>query len=250
MSDIRNNIPFTALLYENAVAIWISVLAILAYTKYRKKRNPSTKFLAYSLIMLALSILTTGIGKIIMFYAPFTPQEMNITGFTILLGYVFSAASNIFAAKFIQIIFKDEKSNFAFFASIVNGMTMGFIISKLIDPEVAFSTTAYNKILPGLVWHIAITAVTYSTLIMTSRREAKLGDTKLFRTGFILISYYGVSYLMVFVFFVADLIYGTARGQGYTIFYYLGWTSAAISVGLGYLGYIMPEWFRRRLEQE
>ncbi len=247
MVEIRNNIPVTAMLYEPSVAILISIIAILSYRKYRNKRSEPTKFLSYSMIFLSLSILATGTGKVIMFFAPFTPEEFNVTGFTILIGYCLSATSNIFAARFIQSIFKDENSNFAFYAAIGNGITIGFIISKIIDPDIAFKTYAYNKIVPALIWHIIMTALTYSSLIIVSRNEAKNATTKLMKTGFKLISYYGIGYLLVFVFFIADLFYGTARGKGYTIFYYLGWTSAAVAIIFAYLGYIMPDWFRKKL---
>ena len=82
-------------------------------------------------------------------------------------------------------------------------------------------------------------------LAWLSLKERKKTKEKISRTGFLLISLYGTFILLLFLSFGIDLAIVSATGKGYSIFYYLSWFFALAGLVSGYLGYIMPDWFRR-----
>ena len=150
----------------------------------------------------------------------------------------------LFIVGFIAIIFRDNDSRMPVLFATLNGITIGFLI-----PNMSFAEDVYNSVLYYLMWHIVISVYIFTTLAVYSFREAKHTQQKIPKAGFRLIGSYGIFVDLVFVFFILDLIIGTINESGYTAFYYLAWTSGGISVFFAYLGYVMPNWLKNRLEK-
>ena len=82
-------------------------------------------------------------------------------------------------------------------------------------------------------------------------KEAGKAEEKLSRVGFRVIAAGQILNIMVLVFFVCDavLILIDQSGSGYSFFIYLAWSSALAATILFYLGYVMPDWFKKRLTE-
>ena len=94
--------------------------------------------------------------------------------------------------------------------------------------------------------------LSYGLLTILAFRESKLNQERLPRTGFNLIGVYGLSVALLFICFVGDTLLISiipTFDQGYTFFYFLGWIIAVCGTFLGYLGYIMPNWFRKLVDK-
>ena len=98
-----------------------------------------------------------------------------------------------------------------------------------------------------LYYYGIISILSYGLLAYFGTREGVLNDDRLPKVGFYLIGTFGVCMILMFVTIAGDTILVSnvaAFSQGYSPLYYIGFTLAAISLGLGYLGYIMPDWFK------
>ncbi len=121
---------------------------------------------------------------------------------------------------------------------------MGMLIVNL-----SFSEEAYSNILIYLIWHILMSLYIFISLAVYSFKEAKKSDEKIPKTGFRMIGYYGVFVALVFILFITDLVVGMIADSGYTPFYYMAWISGAISSSFAYLGYVMPDWLKKRISK-
>jgi hypothetical protein len=241
--DVQNNVPFLSVIIEPIVAIAISVTGIQLIRKYFQRKNTATLYLALAIICYSLAIWFSATGKILDYYSNVTQEEHSNTDFTIAIAYCFTALANIFSMGFIALIFREENNQLPLVFGTLNGITIGLILSK-----VSFSNETYDRIFPFLIYHILISTITYTMLIRSSFDEANKTEDKIPKTGFKLIGYYGVFIILVFVFFIFDLVWGMIRGHGFTPFYYIGWSSGAVASFFAYFGYVMPDWLKKRLE--
>lgn len=124
----------------------------------------------------------------------------------------------------------------------LNGITLGLVVQNI-----SFEEDVYDTILIALIWHIILTFTLYGYLLKLSNQEARNAEDKIPKAGFKLISRFAMSAIAVFLFFIADLVYGQIRDKGYTVFYYLGWSSSGLAAFFAYLGYVMPDWYKNRL---
>ena len=108
----------------------------------------------------------------------------------------------------------------------------------------SFSSEAYSDALNVVIYHALVTLALVLSLAILAFREASQNKEKLPKIGFTFIGLYGLFVSFVFVMFAVDI----ALGGGYSAFYYLGWICAGLGTLFGYVGYIMPDWFRKLLK--
>ena len=237
----QNGIPILAVFLEPIVAMFITIVALQIFKKYRERRNLATLYLSIAVLSLGIAIWATGAGKVIDFYKT-SNYDLHIANFGIIIGYIFTALANVFSMAFIAVIFMDENPYIPIIFGILNGITMGMLIVNL-----SFDPNAYDAILIYLVWHIIMSLFTYITLALYSFKEAKKSEEKIPQTGFKMIGFYGIFVALVFILFITDLVMGMITGTGYTVFYYMAWISGAFSSIFAYLGYVMPDWLKNRV---
>jgi len=123
----------------------------------------------------------------------------------------------------------------------------------------AFSGKTLESLLPMLLFGALITGLflLYNTVICIllayfSFREARRTDQKVYRVGFQAIAFGFIANLLIFVFFLVDsiLIMLDPGSAGYSVFISIGWIMAFLTAFLFYLGYILPPWFRKRIEEK
>ncbi len=83
-------------------------------------------------------------------------------------------------------------------------------------------------------------------------RESRRAEQKVYRIGFQAIAFGFIANLLIYVFFLLDaiLIMLNPDSAGYSVFISIGWIMAFITAFLFYLGYILPAWFRKRIEKK
>ncbi|MEX2752387.1 MAG: hypothetical protein Q6366_010945 [Candidatus Freyarchaeota archaeon] len=85
--------------------------------------------------------------------------------------------------------------------------------------------------------------VTQGLLIYYSIKAMRITDSKVYKRGFLLVSFTAVLFITFFLSYLLDSLLG-----GWTIFLFVGWTLVMISATPTYIGYILPDWFRKRYE--
>ena len=100
----QNGIPILAVILEPIVALFITIVALQIFKKYRERRNLATLYLAIAVLSLAIGIWATGAGKVLQFYKT-SNYDMDFANFGIILGYIFTALANVFSMAFIAVIF-------------------------------------------------------------------------------------------------------------------------------------------------
>ena len=232
----QNGIPILALIIEPLVAIGMLILAVSGFMKYSEKKRKPTLYLTLSFVFYSLGIASSGIGKWLQFFANVTPEEISFADGTILIAYCLTAIATVFLMVFVDLVFLEVGPWFIVSVGIINGITVGIMITKL-----NFSSNAYDEALSIVIFHALVTLALVLLLAILSLREAKQNKERLPKMGFTFIGLYGIFVSMVFILFAVDI----ALGGGYSAFYYLAWVSAGIGSLFGYVGYIMPDWFKK-----
>jgi len=239
----QNGIPILALIIEPLVAAGMLILAVSGFMKYKEKKRQPTLYLTLSFVFYSLGIASSGVGKWLEFFVNVSPKIYFVGG-TILIAYCLTAIAMVFLMVFVDLVFLEVGPWFIASVSIINGITLGMMFMKI-----NFSIEgAYDAALNVVIYHALVTLAFVLLLAILSFREARQNKEKLPKIGFTFIGLYGVLVSMVFVLFAVDIVIGVALGDAYTPFYYFAWISAGIGSLFGYVGYIMPDWFKKLIK--
>jgi hypothetical protein len=250
------NVHFTAMLFELIAFISVFLIAVAVFLKWRTRRTVATLYLSIALFAISGAALFVFTGLASWFISwieggyttTLSPAyyEMSLP-----LGYSTVIIYDIFIVLFAIQIFLD-KNNKKIIPFLLTGIPLYILL---------FLPTNYWGLDPGPTdpasTRIIITGLflLYNTVICIllayfSFREAGRTDQKLYRRGFQAIAFGFIANLLIFVFFLIDsiLIMLNPDSPGYSIFISIGWIMAFITAFLFYLGYILPTWFRKRIE--
>ncbi|MFW9853012.1 MAG: hypothetical protein ACFFDS_08720, partial [Candidatus Thorarchaeota archaeon] len=179
--------------------------------------------------------------------------DVSFTDFATILAYMFLAVANIFVIMFIDVVFFNKGVEFVLPFGILNGIVIGLLAPQLqkwvVNPEFGL----VREQTPILIFYIVISLLSYGLLAFFGFREGVLNTERLPKIGFHLIGFFGVCLVLVFISLAGDPILGAlvpAFSQGYSPLYYVGYSFAIIGTAFGYLGYIMPRWFKNLLTLE
>ncbi len=249
------DVHFTALLFEIIAAIAVLFIAIKVFQKWRERRTIATLYLSIALFSIAIAAFIAFTGLFSWFvawinsgYIPTISTEYYPLSLPI--GYSFVIPYGVFMVLFTIQIFLDKNDK-----KVIPFVVIGVIIGALLflptnywgrDAEGAFST---RVIILGLF--LLYNTIIYVLLTYYAFRESKRTEQEVYRKGFQAIALGFIANLMVFVFFLLDsiLILIDDTSPGYSIFVDLAWISGLVAAFLFYLGYILPEWFRKRYEK-
>ena len=259
-----------SIIYNYIIGIVISIVSILMLKKYFERRARPTLYLSLAYLSISIAVLTNTIGLTLellsqlipdmaLFFVPYTPADSDLP---IDLATTLFAISNIFLLYFISNIFSNAK----LFAKFGNKFNILFVIITLIFcivrmwtgisifimkveiVQVTPTITAYAnqwRILLFIIL-VIISLMVYSILIQSAISEAGRIDKKLHRRGFYLIAVSGILDISTWVFFIVDTIIFGITGIAITIYNYLAWTCAIIASFSAYLGYLLPNFLRKR----
>jgi hypothetical protein len=83
--------------------------------------------------------------------------------------------------------------------------------------------------------------MTYIPLIYLSVRASRITEKKVFRYGFLMITMTSLFLALFFVFMFIE----AALTEGWSIFILIAWTMGLLASISAYIGYVLPNWFRR-----
>ena len=239
----QNGIPLAAVIVESIDGLFMMTLAIRAIVRYRQKQSKVTLYLMFGLFLYAFAALISGITKYIDFVSNVGRDVVSYSTLGILVAYCMMSLANVFFALLLTELFLKDKNQFPFFISIAS-----FIIIGLIIPHIAPVDGAYDEITFYLFFFILVTMLLHGSLARRAFSESRNSQSKLTSMGFKLIAGFSILVIATLVFFITDLVYGQITNGGYTIFYYIGWITVGLATLCGFLGYIMPAWFRNMIQ--
>ncbi|MHA1124847.1 MAG: hypothetical protein ACTSO7_01905 [Candidatus Heimdallarchaeota archaeon] len=267
MVDVANTPTITALVMMS-IAIFATLAVVTRmFIQYSKRKRSAALLIGVAFLFWGLAAISTFVGALLQYIyyneSGFIEGAFQYSRYGINIGYALSAISNIFIIYFVSEIysqsrfFRRTKKTMPIFHSIANGVTVGFIINMIVeslDPS-PLNEIYYNPSYPlGMtVYHLFLTVMAFTALLAFSTGARRKATLRWEKAGFTFIMWTAITAMLVYLFFVIDLlvqnIWEATFGSGYTLFNNLGWLTAAIMVNLAYIGFFMPNWIRERLKQ-
>lgn len=114
------------------------------------------------------------------------------------------------------------------------------IYSLIFAPLFILTLVSFNVTL-NFILALIIGLMTYIPLIYLALRAYMMADQKVFRYGFLMIAATSVFLSLFFVFLFIE----AAFTEGWSIFVPIGYTMGLLASISAYIGYVLPNWFRR-----
>ena len=255
MAIWQNKIPLSAVIFETIVVLILIYITTLLFIKYQQRKKKPNLYLGLAFLNFTLASMTTAIGRWAGFFSPVSYLELSITDLTTVTSYIFIALSSCFAVAFVDSIFIHKGLDFALIFFLLNGVIIGLILVQIyywIYVDRSFGLIRKPAVNLIVVAVSVLALIAYVLITVFSFRESRLTDERLHKIGFNLIGMYGIFIPMLFVAFAIDTVLISSVetfANGYSPMYYLGWVFAIVGLSLGYLGYIMPGWFRKLISK-
>jgi hypothetical protein len=244
----RNKIPISAVIYEFLVVVALCMITFFLWKKYVERKKKPVMYLGLTFTFFSIALLVDTLGRWLGFLLVNVDYlDKSYTDICTLLSYIFLAIANCFIIAFMDTVFFHKGTDFVLPFSLFYGVVIGMIIPKIIQwgEDPSFGLLRDSTFV--LYYYGIVSILSYGLLAYFGIREGVLNTDRLPKVGFHLIGTFGVCLILMFVCLAGDTILVAnvaAFSQGYSPLYYIGFTLAAISLGLGYLGYIMPDWFK------
>ncbi|MFX1506829.1 MAG: hypothetical protein ACFFDC_12065 [Promethearchaeota archaeon] len=235
--------PIQAVIMEGFVLIVFAYLSLQTGLKFKQSRAIAVRNLFLSFFAYFLAGSTLFSTKAIEYY---TGGVVDVSSLGINCGYAFSALGNLFLFYFtLDIFFKEVKPYFREIITLATGVVEGFLIIFIFRTESPFLEIP-GEYLPFqlLLWHGLVSSVIFLILFSRSYSEWKKATRPVPKVGFLMISISAIFELLVFIFFILDSFFPA----GYSLFYFLGWTSASLAGCFAMIGYLMPNWFKNLVQ--
>ncbi|MCG3216264.1 MAG: hypothetical protein KAS63_06075 [Candidatus Heimdallarchaeota archaeon] len=245
----QNKIPLSAIIFESVCVICLIIITFFLWKKYLERQKRPVLFLGLNFSFFTMAVFVDIIGRWIGYfsYPNISYLDVSYTDLTTLLNYILLAIANCFVIIFIDEVFLHKGTKFVLPFGVLNGLVIGLIIPPVIG---WFSDSEFGLLreqIGVIIVFAVISVVTYGILAFFAIKEGVLNTERLPKIGFHLIGTFGVCLVLLFLSFAGDtfIIQIIARyDQGYSPFFYLGFALSILGIVLGFLGYIMPSWFK------
>jgi hypothetical protein len=225
--------------YEIFIFVLLLAVGTILLYRYYKKRMGNILILAICILVFSVAPLFHTLD--ILYFSRTALWEHASFGYN--MAYIFSAYGNILLALFFLRIYQKEHVNLiVLIYAILNIVNTSLLIYTTV--QIALSGIIINQMI-YLIFHLLLALILYIYMIRAAIISSEKEVTLKVRRGFQLIALFGLFLLLAFVFFIADFI----LGAHYSPWVYVGWTCAAIGAILAYLGYVMPDWLKKRWEE-
>lgn len=224
--------------YEFFIFVLLMAVGSILLYRYYKKRIGNILILGVCILVYAVAPFFHTLD--ILYFSKTPPWLDAALGYN--LAYTMSAYGNILLALFfLRIYQKEHVIPIVIIYAILNIVNTSLLIYSSVQISIGIATDQ----LIYLIFHLILALTLYIYMIRAAILSSNKEVTLKVRRGFQLIALFGLCLLLTFVFFVIDFILGAQ----YSPFVYVGWTSAAVGAILAYLGYIMPDWLKKRWEE-
>lgn len=232
--------------------IFSFIIALLIFFKWKERKTIATLYLALALFSISAAVFVAFIG-LAGWFLTWTSSILPVNSpvfypISLPLGYSFVLVYDAFLFLFTIHIFLDEDEK-----KVIPVIIPGIFVAVLIwlpsnywgvDPSI-FDPPSTRSLSMGIF--MLYNVIIYIILAFYAFREAKKSEQREYQVGFKAIAWGQITNILIFVFFLFDAIIVVLNpgSPGFSIFIYLGWICALIAVFLFYIGFILPDWFRK-----
>ncbi len=239
----NNGIPFSAVVFDTLIFLISLAVTISILRKYFERKKKAVFYLSVNFTFISLALFVSTLFRYIAYFSPDGTYEIvSYSDFGNIAGLILVGVANIFIMLFSYEVFSEKKLDLLVpFGSALNAIAVGLLI-----PYLSFVPETYRDAFYAIIVLMISTMLSYGILSYFAFKESKLGVAQLSKTGFRLIGWYGNFIMLVFFFLALDSATFAIFPElpGYTPFYYIAWTCSAFGLTSGFLGLIMPNWFR------
>ncbi len=235
-----------ATIFELIVTVSIFTSGFIVLARYLQKKSRNVLFLSFYCLLAGSGTLCSFIARVL----------VNFMGFSGTENYV---VAMFFYDHFAQIFITLATIAFHFFSKIVFGeefriqkssiiVTLGvgiitFLFWAPLEADSPVHTIAY-LFLVVFVLYVFIPAI-----ITSKRAQAKIED-RVYRAGFRSLRYLAYFYLSTLVLFLFDQLAILLLEWPFNPFYYAGWICAVLASVTGYIGFVLPKWFKKLISRK
>lgn len=169
----------------------------------------------------------------------------------IALALCINVIADIFLLQFANHVFYDGGKKLAILTVVLGAIVLGLVVMLIPTPVLIGGEPlqAYVDMFQ-MIWfaQALFTFFTGALITFAAFKSAKKGETLVEKRGIQLLGMLGISLAMTNIMFIIDELITPYFGGNFSVFYYLGWIIAHIGIICAYLGFILPEWLKKRWE--
>ena len=245
-----------AFYYELIGGIFLVIISILLFGRYFDRKRNATLYLSLAVLSLGIGVIVTGLGRLFALFEGITAayHGYQYTPFVwIALALTLNVVGDIFFLLFINDVFYESNKKFAVFVIILGGilaLLQGILIpTPVIVPATSEPVQLYIDMFQ-VIWlgHALFTFATGGIVIYSTLKFSRKDRPLVEKRGLQLISVLGFGLALTNIMFIIDEFMTPYFGGNFSIFYYLAWVCAYVGIIFAYLGFVLPNWLRKRWE--
>jgi len=248
---------FMATITEGIVLLFVTFVVIMFYVRFAKRKRTAALTLAVAFSFWDIAIICLFIMRLLSYLVESgrLSYSYDFSNLGITLGYAFSAISNVFILIFCAIVFAQSPlfRKTGMFSAIVVGALNGITVGMLIGFTINAYPNAPEYNLGPTVYHLLLTFLSFSALIIFTRQPLKQSTTRWQKAGFRFIILSGVFGILIYLSFAIDVVLQEIWPEifeSYTIFFFLAYVFALFMLSFAYLGYVMPDFVRNFYKEQ
>ena len=246
------------MIFELIVAIVVVIIGVVILLRWIDRRTRPTLYLSLSLFAISSAVFIAFFGLFSWFITWISSGMGSVLSpdfysLSLPLGFSMVVAYNVFLFLFTIHIFSDKNEKKVIPFIIVGILLIVFLFLPNnyygINNIPGVDVPSVRAISNGLF--LAYNTVICVILAYYAFKEARQTENKVTQRGFEAIGTGQILNIVIFLMFLFDaiIIFLYPESPGYSIFIYIAWSSALIASFLFYLGYILPDWFKKLIEK-
>lgn len=249
---------FFVFLYELSGGIFLIFINILTFRRYLERKRTATLYLSLAIFSMMIAVLISSIGRLVAFLGnPFLQHYYGIQYVPFVwipLALAVNIVGDMLFLLFSSAVFYNNNEKFNLI-SIISGAAI-LVLAIFLVPSPALNPVDHQ---PGVLYTILFyifwslcgvysmgtgLLITYSALKM-SRKDRPLLEKR----GLQIISLFGIFLSLFNIMWVIEA-FGRYPliGGNFSPFFFIGWIFAHTGVFFIYLGFVLPNWLRKRWE--
>ncbi len=253
--DAPRNLLFVNSTFQCLLGIVVFFIGFLFLKKFLKRRTKALQWISLTYLFFGFSIFLAGLQALIAWwqYENVTNPDPLVYGIPLFVGslrwplnalaYPLSMLSLLFLLFFVKTVFNKPKREIVYVYTVASII---WIIHAIYNglfvyiPKEQYKVGASSVSDIGLITFLILGTYVHAILAYYSNKGRKKEQDPIVRTGLTLMMISGVTVIFGYAVFV---VHGVLKLN----FEFIPWTIGTIAVFLIYLGFSMPEWFRRLL---
>ncbi len=230
------------MLFEFAVAVAGLVLAGIPLLKRHLQRKTRVSlYLNLTVYFLLAAVLIAGISRIVRMtiWLPAPTPNIELLAFSVICV----AISDLFMLAFTLEVFYEKatsgKNRFALFICVACVAAYGVY---------TIATGLFDEDLNDIIWLLVIilSVIVAMALIRSAARLSKKVEDPVGKWGLRFIAVGPVFLISTYALFLVD----SFSGGKFSPFYYAAWIMAIVAVLFLYIGFVQPDWFKKRFQRK